>query len=126
MEHRSSPPGPEQHDAEIRRLHGRLAAFAWIGSALFLYVTSASAEILSVQAAFFVLIGVFAAALVFGNAGYWLQRGVVHLAVRKLAAMSTGAAGRVIYVVGIGLTILEVTAVFFVARWAFRLVNGHD
>ena len=125
MEERTPPPAAgDEQDAELRRLHGKLAAFAWVGSSLILYITSSAAELFSVRAAAFVVLGMLAAALVFGNAGYWLQRSVVHVFIDRLSALPQARAGRLIHGVGIVLTVAELAAVFFVARWLFEIVGG--
>jgi hypothetical protein len=112
------------HDAELRRLHGKLAAFAWVGSSLFLFVTSSAADVFSVRAAAFVLVGMLGAALVFGNAGYWLQRAVVYVFVDRFSGLRQELAARIVHGVGIVLTLVEVAAVFLVARWLFGIVSG--
>ncbi len=105
-------------------MHGKLAAFAWVGSSLFLYVTAEAVEVWSVRTLAFVVLGTLAATLVFGNAGYWLQRLVVHVFVDSLSRLPAGLGGRLIHGIGIVLTVGELAAVFLAARWAFELVYG--
>ena len=111
-------------DAQLKAMHGKLAAFAWVASSLILYGISPTAHLFSIQAAAFVLLGTLAAALVFGNAGYWLQKAVVHVFVGTLSGVRASVAARLIHGLGIVMTVAELAAVFLTARWIFGLANG--
>jgi len=53
---------------------GKSATFAWIGFGIYLFIVTDRANFLSWQAAVYFIVGMFAAALVFGIAGYIVQR----------------------------------------------------
>ena len=108
-------------DYRQRENHGALATFCWIGSGLYLYLTTEGASFFSWSALGFFLVGMFAAAIVFGAAGYLLQRGVAKLLVRVVDS-PTPATVSFVTAVGWLIMAVEMLAVFLAARWVFGLL----
>ncbi len=99
-----------------KETHGGWATFAWIGSGIYLFATTEGVRFLSWQAAAFFLVGTFVAALVFGIAGYVVQRGLAKAIMGVFPSPSTGVA-TVAVVLGWLLFAAETVVIFLVARW---------
>jgi hypothetical protein len=100
-----------------KEARGRWAAFAWIASGVYLFATVEGARFLSWQAAVFFIVGMFAAAVVFGLAAYLIQRGIAKVLVRAIGE-PTARTATFVRVIGLMLHFLETVAVFLIARWA--------
>lgn len=101
---------------------GKLATFAWIGSGLYLYLTTHGASLFSWSALGFFAIGMFAAALVFGIAIYALQRGITKILV-SLISSPTRRTATTITVLGWALLIAETVLIFFAASLVFHQIE---
>lgn len=67
----------EQFFEQHKKIHGTAATYVWIFTSVLLFLThSEGPGLFSWQAALFVLVGMFVAAIVAGNLTYWLQRKV--------------------------------------------------
>ena len=97
--------------ATINQNDGAIAAYTWIAAGLFLYGFTAGVSLLSITAPLFILVGMFAAALLFGGAFRFLRK--------RLAA--GGAAAKP---VGMALTALLVVAVAGSAYLLFRAIEA--
>lgn len=64
----------EKEKQQDKRAHARIASIVWIGSGLYLYMTSPTVSLFSLSAIGFFLIGFFAASVAIGGAGYLLQQ----------------------------------------------------
>ncbi|MCC7427873.1 MAG: hypothetical protein IT557_13275 [Alphaproteobacteria bacterium] len=103
--HKNAPP------VSINQNDGAIAAYTWIAAGLFLYGFTAGVSFLSVTAPLFILVGMFAAALLFGGAFRFL---------RKRLAAGGGAAKPV----GMALTAFLVVAVAGSAYLLFRAIEA--
>jgi hypothetical protein len=62
---------------KMKKTSGGLATYVWIGSGLFLFLSDGGiGALFSLKAILFFVVGMFVAAIVFGNMGYLLQRGL--------------------------------------------------
>ena len=101
--------------------HGKWATFAWMGSGVYLFAVNPQAHFLSWQAALFFIVGMFAAAVVFGLAAYVIQRGVAKLLVTLVRQPSAGTAATVsamVSTIGLMLFAIDAVVIFLIARWA--------
>lgn len=98
---------------------GRFATFAWIGSGLYLYVSTEGAHLFSWHALAFFLVGMFVAAVVFGVAIYGLQRGISKMIV-AFVGMPGPSIATAIRNLGIALYAAEAALIFMSASWVFH------
>jgi hypothetical protein len=100
---------------------GALACWAWIGSGLYLYSSSRETSVFSLSALAFLVVGMFAAAIVIGGGAYLAQR-----AAGKALVYVVGNPSRLVTVLISGLGVLmfaaEVWVCFRVATWVFHQV----
>lgn len=104
-----------------KETHGKWATFVWLGSGVYLFITTDSASFLSWQAAVYFLVGMFVAALLFGMAAYILQRGMAKMLANTISTPSTGVVAA-IQALGLAIFILETVVIFFCAQWIVRQV----
>jgi hypothetical protein len=101
---------------------GTWATMVWIGSGLFLYLTTKDASLLSWSALVFFVVGMFAAATIFGVGFYLLQRGL-DKALAKIVKAPTpsmaSATGSIAWV----LLIIETVIIYLTARWVFHAIT---
>ena len=109
---------PYQKQKEV---HGKWATFAWIGSGLFLFLTTDDVSIWSWQSLVFFLVGMFAAAIIFGAAAYGVQRGIAKILAKTITRPTASIAG-IISMIGIGLFVIETVVIFIVAKWVFHQI----
>jgi hypothetical protein len=100
------------------RTAGTWATVVWIGSGLFLYLTTKDASLLSWSALVFFVVGMFAAATIFGVGFYLLQRGVA-----KVFATPTPSVATAIRAIGLVLFIIETVIVYVAASWVFHAIT---
>lgn len=98
---------------------GSWATIVWIASGLFLYLTSESASLFSWSAVIFFVVGMFAAAIVFGIAFYLIQRGIAKLLL-TLIKEPTPRVASIISSIGWVLLAIETVVIYLVASWVFR------
>jgi hypothetical protein len=101
---------------------GIWATIVWLASGLFLYMTTEGASLLSWSALLFFLVGMFAAAVIFGVAFYLLQRGVAKAVVKMVKAPSSGTA-TVISASGLALLVVETVIIYLTARWVLQAIT---
>ncbi len=104
-----------------KETHGKWATFAWVGSGLYLFLTTDGVSIWSWQALVFFLVGMFASAIIFGVAAYGVQRGIAKILAKAITRPTASIAG-IISMVGIGLFVIETIVIFIVARWVFHQI----
>ena len=97
-----------------------VATVVWLLSGLFLYISSASVTVLSLSAFLFIVIGIFAAAIVIGTPFAYAEILIVRVASRYLGARWAHLA---IIAAGVVLLVAEVLGTFLVATWTFVHVN---
>ena len=97
-----------------------VATVVWLLSGLFLYISSGAVTVLSLSAFLFIVIGMFAAAVVIGAPFGFAEKLIVHTASRYLGARWARIA---IIAAGVVLLVAEVIGTFLVATWAFVQVN---
>ena len=112
----SADPYQKQKEA-----HGKWATFAWIGSGLYLFLTADGVSIWSWQALVFFLVGMFAAAIIFGIAAYGVQRGIAKILAKGITR-PTASLAKIISVIGISLFVVETVVIFLVAQWMFHQI----
>lgn len=100
--------------------HGSLATFVWIGSGIYLFASSPDASVFSWQAAGFVFVGMFIAAVVFGWLGYGIDRGLSAVLLKVVSNEPTGLGATAISLLGLILALFEAALIFFVAQVVFR------
>ncbi|MDP7668161.1 MAG: hypothetical protein QF738_08900 [Rhodospirillales bacterium] len=97
-----------------------VATIVWLLSGLFLYISSTAVTVLSLSAFLFIVIGMFAAAIVIGTPFGYAENLIVRATSRHLGARWARLA---IIVAGVVLLVAEVLATFLVATWTFVQVN---
>ncbi len=107
---------PDQNQKEA---HGKWATFAWIGSSLYLFLTTDGVSIWSWQALDFFLVGMFAAAIIFGIAAYSVHRGIAKILAKGITK-PTASLAKIISMIGIDLFVVETVVIFLVAQWMFH------
>ncbi len=98
---------------------GTWATIVWIGSGLILYLTTEGASLWSWSALVFFVVGMFAAAIVFGVAIYGLQRGLSK-ALLKVAKVPTPGVVTAIRSIGWVLFVVETVVIYLAASWVFH------
>jgi hypothetical protein len=101
-----------------KELHGKTATLLWLAFGVVEFLRQSAARFFSWQALLYFLVGMFAAALIFGMLTYGAQR----LMARSLLR-STVSKTRVL-IVGAVMTLLEAVLIYFAARatvsWLFE------
>jgi hypothetical protein len=106
---------------KMKETEGSVATYVWIGSGLFLFLSDGGiGALFSLKAILFFVVGMFLAAIVFGNIGYLLQRGLGKVLAKFVQPSNSAAA--VIGTLGVGLMLLNVTIVFLGARFVYNLL----
>jgi hypothetical protein len=98
---------------------GTWATVVWIGSGLFLYLTTKDASLLSWSALVFFVVGMFAAATIFGVGFYLLQRGIGKALVKVVKTPTPTA----IRAIGLVLLIIETVIIYVTARRVFHAIT---
>ncbi len=104
------------------RTAGTWATVVWIGSGLFLYLTTKDASLLSWSALVFFVVGMFAAATICGVGFYLLQRGVDKV-FAKVVKTPTPSVATAIRAIGLVLFIIETAIVYVAASWVFHAIT---
>ena len=105
--------------------HGGSAAIVWIVSGLFLFFTTPGTSLFSVKALLFIVVGMFAAAIVLGGLTYLVQRGIAAILVRTIgfpgpkAIAAIQLLALILFVVNTAITVLA-------ARFVFRQITAVD
>ncbi len=102
-----------------KEAHGTWATIVWIVSGIYLFATSPTATFISWQSLVYFVVGMFAAAAVFGMLAYGIQRGLTKILMLFIKTPSNGAAV-FIGVLGIGLFVVDAIVVFLSAKWAIQ------
>jgi hypothetical protein len=107
----------------MKSSHGTFAAIVWIIAGALLYNTEPETRLISWQTPVYFVVGMFAAAAVFGNLSYATVRGVTHALVStKIITAPTRRAAIALTVTGYVLFALEAVAIYLVARWTLRVM----
>ena len=93
----------------------------WIGSGLFLYLTTKDASLLSWSALVFFVVGMFAAATIFGVGFYLLQRAIGKALV--IVKTPTPSVATAIRAIGLVLLIIETVIIYVAASWVFHAIT---
>ena len=101
---------------------GTWATVVWIGSGLFLYLTTKDASLLSWSALVFFVVGMFAAATIFGVGFYLLQLGIGKALV-KVVKTPTPSVATAIRAIGLVLLIIETVIIYVAASWVFHAIT---
>ena len=101
-----------------KAIAGMIAAFAWLGSGLYLYLSTQPASLLSSSALAYLVVGMIAAALVFGIAIYWLNRGVATL-LEQFVTTPLSSVVAAVTAVTWSLFLVEIIAIVLISRWVF-------
>ena len=110
--------GNDPYD-EQKEHHGKVATYVWIGSGIYFFVTSDEVSLFSWQAAGFIVIGMFAAAIIFGLLGYGIQRGIAKLLVKTMSDPLTDTSASAIRILGLAIMVLEAILIFYGASLIF-------
>ena len=101
---------------------GTWATMVWIGSGLFLYLTTKDASLLSWSALVFFVVGMFAAATIFGVGFYLLQLGIGKALV-KVVKTPTPSVATAVRAIGLVLLIIETVIIYVAASWVFHTIT---
>ena len=101
---------------------GTWATMVWIGSGLFLYLTTKDASLLSWSALVFFVVGMFAAATIFGVGFYLLQLGIGKALV-KVVKTPTPSVATAIRAIGLVLLIIETVIIYVAASWVYHAIT---
>jgi hypothetical protein len=107
----------------MKSSHGTFAAIVWIVAGALLYNTEPETRLISWQTPVYFVVGMFAAAAVFGNLSYATVRGVTHALVStRIITAPTRRAAIALTVTGYVLFALEAVAIYLIARWIIRVM----
>ena len=107
----------------MKSSHGTFAAIVWVVAGALLYNTEPETRLISWQTPVYFVVGMFAAAAVFGNLSYATVRGVTHALVStKIITAPTRRAAIALTVTGYVLFALEAVAIYLIARWIIRVM----
>ena len=112
----------EAQKYEQKRNAGGLAAVVWIISGIYLFVSAPRAHLLSLQALLFLVVGMFAAATVFGAALYAAQQGFGWVVMKLFSAPGPKLAV-FLYLSGAALFVAQVAVTYLAARSAFETLT---
>ena len=101
---------------------GGWATGVWLVSGLLLYATTEGVSLFSWSALLFFVVGMFAAAIVFGVGFYLLQRGVAK-ALLLIVKTPTPGTATMIKSIGWGLLAVETVIIYLTARWIFQQIT---
>lgn len=101
---------------------GRTATVLWIATGIYYFAFTPGASFASWQSIAFFLIGMFAAAFVFGVASYYLFR--AHHQFYERHARGNTALSMVTALLMLALNLFEIGAPIVVARWVFLTMHG--
>ena len=105
----------------MKSSHGTFAAIVWIVAGALLYNIEPEARLFSWQTPVYFMVGMFAAAALFGNLSYATVRGVTHALVSmKIVTAPTRRAAIGLTVTGCVLFALEAVLIYVISRWTVR------
>ena len=81
-----------------QEVHGKWATLVWIGSGVYLFATVDTASFFSWEAAVYLVVGMFVAALVFGAGANLLRRGMVKILAKVISRPTSGTAAAIMSV----------------------------
>ena len=105
-----------------KEAYAQWACFVWIGSGIYLFLATPGVSLFSLRAAGFLLVGMFAASLTLGLAGYGLQRGIAWVLVKAIRGFPSRTVAGLIGALGWVLFLVETVIGFQVARWTFHQI----
>jgi hypothetical protein len=97
-----------------------MARYAWVGSGLYLFVTTPGVSFFSLRAAIFFLFGTFVAPIIIGSAVFVLQRSIAWISMRAVPGI-TRAHAVVLTAMGWFLFLVLFVATYLSARLAISL-----
>jgi len=107
----------------MKSSHGTFAAIVWIVAGALLYNTEPETRLISWQTPVYFMVGMFAAAALFGNLSYATVRGMTHaLVTAKIVTAPTRRAAIGLTVTGCVLFALEAALIYLIARWTVRVM----
>jgi hypothetical protein len=107
----------------MKSSHGTFAAIVWIVAGALLYNSEPEPRLTSWQTPVYFVVGMFVAAALFGNLSYVTVRGVTNALVKmKIVTAPTRRAAIGLTVTGYILFALEALLIYFIARWALRVL----
>lgn len=105
----------------MKSSHGTFAAIVWIVVGALLYNSEPETRLVSWQTPVYFVVGMFAAAALFGNLSYAAVRGVSRALVSaKIITAPTRRAAIGLTVTGYILFALEAVVIYLIARWTVR------
>ena len=109
---------------EQKSTHGSFATIIWIVTSIVLFlITDGGPGLISWQAALFILVGMFAAAIVLGMIGYLLQR-VVASVLMRAADAPLAQIEKTARALGLLLLVLNVALAIAATWFTFNLLFG--
>ncbi len=102
---------------------GGFAVIVWFVSGAYLFWAHPTASIFSWQSAVYFVVGMFAAAVVFGVAFFALERGLSKLLMLVVREPSAGAASAMSFI-GVVLMIVEAIVIFLTADWVINWLHA--
>jgi hypothetical protein len=107
----------------MKSSHGTFAAMVWIVAGALIYNIEPETRLFSWQTPVYFVVGMFAAAALFGNLSYATVRGVTNALVSmKIVTAPTRRAAIGLTVTGCVLFALEAVLIYVIARWTVRVM----
>jgi hypothetical protein len=103
---------------KLQESSGAVAALAWLGTSLYLCLSTPMTSLFSWSAAGFLVVGLFLAVFMFGFLTFVLQRSVTRVLL-QFNRLPARRALELVGVVSLALLLAEAVLIFFAARWAF-------
>jgi hypothetical protein len=113
----------EKQKESDKETHAWVACMVWIGSGLYLYLSTPGVSLFSLSALGFFLVGIFVAAIAIGGAGYLAQRTLAAMLVKTVGFPGPKMA-RVIMILGVLLFVGEIVVGYKFAKAAFLDITG--